>query len=451
MTNIPIYKITVGDRDDEGIMDVSFVSEPAVEVDFVALKREREKIKMSLDSKKHILTGPLLIPNKLIYRLDENDNPYYITFSEDVIERLSHKMLKDTTAIFDTSLQHQERLNGNQLVEMWIINNTDNDKAKELGFNLPKGTLMASYKINDDKFWNEQVETGKVKGFSIEAYLEQEKLSKIKIQNKNNMAKKKEKKESLFSRIKNVIMDIQTVEGKDTTKSGESVLIFQLYDGSEVMVDEDGYATIDGKDVPAGEHKLYDGNILTIDDSSTFTGTKPLEQTPTDVQPAEAPATEMPAPDATSSTTSASMSTDLGCGGKKKKMDETEDDLGCGPKKKMEDDTAMTPSDTATTEPVEPVEPAEGGEGGEGCGDPIEGLQAQIDDLKNQIAALVQQITGQATEIAEKKQKCADLEKENAELKKVTPSTPKAEPKGNELKKMSKTDRFAEALSKIQK
>ena len=40
------------------------------------------------------------------------------------------------------------------------------DKSKSLGFNVPSGTWMASYKINDVGTWN-KIKEGDLNGFSI--------------------------------------------------------------------------------------------------------------------------------------------------------------------------------------------------------------------------------------------------------------------------------------------
>ena len=49
----------------------------------------------------------------------------------------------------------------------------DNDKANALGFDVPKGTWMVTYKVNDEELWN-QIKDGTVRGFSIEGYFIQE-------------------------------------------------------------------------------------------------------------------------------------------------------------------------------------------------------------------------------------------------------------------------------------
>ena len=42
-----------------------------------------------------------------------------------------------------------------------------------------------------------------------------------------------------------------------------------------MWVDADGFATLDGEQMPAGEHALSDGNFLVIDDSGMMVVTQP--------------------------------------------------------------------------------------------------------------------------------------------------------------------------------
>ena len=62
--------------EEAGIEAISIVESPAIESDFVALKAEEIKL-AEVDKEKRILLGPLLIPNKPIYRKGD-DGEYYI-------------------------------------------------------------------------------------------------------------------------------------------------------------------------------------------------------------------------------------------------------------------------------------------------------------------------------------------------------------------------------------
>jgi len=130
---------------------------------------------------KQMLVGPLMVPNKLIVRADENGDPYYVYFTADTIKKLAYKMMKDKL-IDSVNIEHDnnDRVNDAYLVESWLIEDEDTDKSRKYGFDLPKGTWMGMYKIDNDRIWDEYVKTGLVKGFSVEGFFSEYAMSKTK-------------------------------------------------------------------------------------------------------------------------------------------------------------------------------------------------------------------------------------------------------------------------------
>ena len=63
-----------------GIEAISIVENPAIEENFLALNSQEFKF-AQVDKEKKILLGALLIPNKPIYRKNE-EGEYYIYFSK---------------------------------------------------------------------------------------------------------------------------------------------------------------------------------------------------------------------------------------------------------------------------------------------------------------------------------------------------------------------------------
>ncbi|MDR2950712.1 MAG: XkdF-like putative serine protease domain-containing protein [Prevotella sp.] len=266
--DLPLYKCEIKDDDDTGIYAMSFVDYPAVEVDFIALSKVSEH-KLHLNQDKQILTGAILIPDQIIYRND-NGYEYNISFDADQIEKISHKMMKNSIVLHSTTHQHQSELSDNYLIEMWIIEDPDNDKSNALGFkNLPKGTMMASYKITDNDYWLNEVKTGNVNGFSLEGYFYDNKVNlkkdKEKLSIKENIVEMQKENTSLINRIlKAINMSMDEVDSKDVTESGKNFKEFTLKDGKVIKVDEEGFATIDGEQAPSGEHILSDDAVIVI-------------------------------------------------------------------------------------------------------------------------------------------------------------------------------------------
>jgi len=127
------------------------------------------KFTFSLNEDQQMVVGPLMIPNKLIFRVDENGDPYYVFFSEDTIKDIAEKLMREKY-IDKINLEHNpdETVNG-YMVSTWIIEDELKDKQQVYGFNFPKGTWMGQYKIEDKSVW-EKVKAGEIKGFSVEGF-----------------------------------------------------------------------------------------------------------------------------------------------------------------------------------------------------------------------------------------------------------------------------------------
>jgi len=184
------------DEMDAGIEAISIVESPAIESDFVALKDQEIKL-AEVDKDKQILMGALLIPNKPIYRKDEQGD-YYIYFSKDTIVKASQLFLQNGNQS-NSTLEHSKALEGLTLVESWLVEDEIHDKSRKYGLNVPVGTWMGSVKVNNSKIWEEYVKTKKVKGFSIEGYFA-DKMEQTKKVDKEEM-----ESDILLNKIKNIL------------------------------------------------------------------------------------------------------------------------------------------------------------------------------------------------------------------------------------------------------
>lgn len=179
-----IIELVLDEENEEGgIEAISIVESPAIESDFVALKKEEVKL-AEVDKDKRILMGALLIPDKPIYRYNE-EGEYYIFFSKDTVCKASQIYLQNGNQS-NSTLEHDKVLSGLTLVESWIVEDEVQDKSRKYGLNVPVGTWMGSVKVNNEKIWQEYVKTNKVKGFSIEGYFA-DKMEAPKKESKNQL------------------------------------------------------------------------------------------------------------------------------------------------------------------------------------------------------------------------------------------------------------------------
>ena len=231
---LPTYRIVINPEDESGVYAVSLVDQPAIEVDWIKLSKEVIEFEFSANKDKQLLNGPLLIPNKLIYRRDDNGNEYNIVFDEETIQLIADKYNENKLGdIFN--FQHSDKTVEAVLLQNWITGEID--KSQEYGFTLAKGTWFGSVKVKDEEFWLSEVKTGKVKGFSVEikAGVELIEMNEQKIKNIN-------------------LMEIKTNEGVSLYFDGEFAV------GTALFLDE-----AKTQKAPEGAHMLEDERVITLD------------------------------------------------------------------------------------------------------------------------------------------------------------------------------------------
>lgn len=188
---------------------ISMVSEPAIEIDYVALaKQDDVQFKLSSDER-HICYGPALIPNVDIYR-NNGEQEFYINFTEDSIIKMSQDFMKNYRQQ-EVNLQHEEDVDEVFVAESWLVEDPYKDKANALGFNVPKNTWMVGMKVNNIDTW-ERVKSGELKGFSVESAISLEEFSK----NDNNM--NIETNEMFWDKLKNILKETFSKKEEEVEK-----------------------------------------------------------------------------------------------------------------------------------------------------------------------------------------------------------------------------------------
>lgn len=142
------------------VQAISLVDYPAIEADFVALSKQ---LPIQLSTDKMELIGPVLIPDKLIYRRLEG-REFYISFDAETIEQLANDYLANGFQ-YNFTLDHKAETNDVVVVQSWV--------TLEDG-EYPKGTWMIKAKVNNEDLW-QSIKSGEFKGFSIESVVELDK------------------------------------------------------------------------------------------------------------------------------------------------------------------------------------------------------------------------------------------------------------------------------------
>ena len=163
-----VYLFDIDEEKGKGCFNISQVLEPAIEIDFVAFSKEDdESFKFSIDEEKMRVFGPILVPNKEMFRKNLNDGKGgYAKFTPEAIERIRSSYKKNNNN-FAININHQENKAPSYLLEDWIIE-SDQDKSSMFNLSLDKGSWVGGMQITDKDYWEKMIKTGKVKGFSVE-------------------------------------------------------------------------------------------------------------------------------------------------------------------------------------------------------------------------------------------------------------------------------------------
>ena len=241
------------DENVDGVFAISFVNEPAIESNFIALSKEYIQLRVS-NEEKRIVTGAILIPDKPILRKDDDGNPYNIFFSKETVEKLSHKYLQDFNQK-EVTIEHEVDAEDIVMVESWIKTDEVKDKSIALGIDAPVGSWIGSFKVNNDDVWNGLVKNGLVKGFSVEAVLKPKEV----INNSKQMDNEQLEKKSIMDTIRDTI--------KETFNSIKDAPVVDLTEEQPEVKDELQEAPVDRIGVleeQIAELKTAIENLITI-------------------------------------------------------------------------------------------------------------------------------------------------------------------------------------------
>ena len=243
-----IIRLEVDAETFAGVDAISLVEFPAIEQDFQVFSKAGKVQKYELAKlieEKRLVVGPVMIPNKMIFRVNpETGEEFYVYFDKGTVRKAAYEYLKANKQ-HSATVEHEVAVNGVTLVESWIIEGKQ-DKARHLGYELPEGTWMASLQVNNDAVW-ELAKKKTVKGFSIEGWFNE-------ALNKHNM--------TLLNKIRAAIQGVKLATA--VLKDGQTVT-----NGTEepMMVGDSAFVvTPEGEQLPLpdGSYDLEDGTMFTV-------------------------------------------------------------------------------------------------------------------------------------------------------------------------------------------
>jgi uncharacterized protein Veg len=160
-------KYTVGE---DGVFRMSTVENPATKTQLVMFDDELQALEFA-DDEKQVIYSVAMRPNMLIPRKNINGEPAMVFYTEETVNDLQQNFFKNGSNLGAT-INHDKNVRKDMYCfESWIVQDPEKDKATSLGLQVQKGDWILGQKIDNPEVWAD-VKSGKLQGFSIEAYLE---------------------------------------------------------------------------------------------------------------------------------------------------------------------------------------------------------------------------------------------------------------------------------------
>jgi len=214
---LPIYKIYVQDSE---LLEIALVDEAAIEEDFLKFSKEDDIVHFSAD--KQIVSGLVMIPNKLIYRNDKFGERY-VYYDEETVTKSAQLFLKNGMKFNQSHSATKLQLD---VLESYLT-------KEQNEFNAPKGSWVITAKVNDTELWS-KIKSEEFNGFSFQSLFVNELVQNFNKQNEMN-----ELKEKLMSAINSILFvvdpatpmmeapaDVPVDSKPDTTNTDEFQKLF---------------------------------------------------------------------------------------------------------------------------------------------------------------------------------------------------------------------------------
>ena len=262
---IETYNVVFDADKDLGVYGISVVSEPAMRSSFLALSKQQFQL-AEVDSKKHILAGVVLIPDKDVYR-NQDGREFNIRFSAETIEEVANSFIKNGYQ-GNSTIEHQDKIEGVSIVQSWVVKDPESDTANAYGLpkeDIKKGSWIALYKCDNKEIYDKALK-GEITGFSIDGLFSLEKVNLKQSIMKDELVNLKNDLLSEFKAIFAKETETEKVEvklGMATLADGETMI---EYVGDTMEVGADVFI-VNGEErapLPVGEYALEDGQVLVV-------------------------------------------------------------------------------------------------------------------------------------------------------------------------------------------
>ena len=175
-----VFEMILSEQELEfGMNIISIVDTPATDEEYIMMSEQQlENVQLASDEERQMLYGVVLQPDKKVLRIPKDGSePYYIMFSRNTVRDVSRRFLTQGKQ-GNVDLEHsKEILEGVDITESWLVEDSKLDKAVALGLNVTDGDWIVGTYVSDKKLWGELKDSKKT-GFSVDGVLHRKEVLK---------------------------------------------------------------------------------------------------------------------------------------------------------------------------------------------------------------------------------------------------------------------------------
>ena len=303
--DIPQFNVKVGEDfdDEDNIIGTALVDDPATQKLFAIFSSD--KVENQLDFKitlptpeneqkvsgengkfEQIISGVWFMP-ETDYPRSVDGQLFTTSITREELKKAVSNFVKSGAANNFNIMHDGNPVEGLQTMEIWVLEKHDkrspilNNSIEDLGYkkeNIPLGTVFMTVFVENEKFFNEEILSGNLKGFSIEAFfILQQKF-------KRNMSKQKE----MFAKL-----GLVQETGILTTEKGALNFSKDGISLGKTPITNGNYKLKTGFSVVIRDGKVADFGFENADDAATATAeAEAVAQAEADQNTADAKATQ---------------------------------------------------------------------------------------------------------------------------------------------------------------
>ena len=164
-----VYKLTIKENLDSSVeVDaIALVDMPAIGVGFYAFNEQQMQSFAVVNEEERIVIGPAMIPDKKIFRRDEDGTEYEVFFTKETIRIIAEKFFKKGFQNNGNEMHNSAKPVDLVFFQSWIADESKGIPKMKQFESLPDGTWFLGAKINAEESWA-KVKDGTFKGFSVE-------------------------------------------------------------------------------------------------------------------------------------------------------------------------------------------------------------------------------------------------------------------------------------------